>query len=381
MSTHRAAVASVLAAAALSSVALAQSSYSPIAFGPLGAAPAGSYYTSTTDISADGTFVLASLNTGAHRYLTPAGTLTLSGTGAGISLSPDGQTVVGGQTGSNPQRWQYADRVGSNIPSENITWPGGPVAFGPSYGTNADASVYALLSPGVSVVGPFGRITAQSVFQAVNPAATAGAYRGMAPTAPVMGILGNIPGNPTNAYRWNYQTGVLTPLTLPAGASSLSMTTNATNLSADAGVMIGGATFGSVTRPYWWDAAGTANAIPIAPGALLMNAITVNTTGTLIGGSVSLGAGVNHGYIFSRLDGAYYDMHNVFSAAGILPAGWTLTNVQHISADGSRIFAQVIDNLGTGRAVVLSGTYAIPAPGAAAVLGVAGLLAARRRRA
>lgn len=174
---------------------------------------------------------------------------------------------------------------------------------------------------------------------------------------------------------------MLTPLTLPAGASSLSMTTNATNLSADAGVMIGGATFGSVTRPYWWDAAGTANAIPIAPGALLMNAITVNTTGTLIGGSVSLGAGVNHGYIFSRLDGAYYDMHNVFSAAGILPAGWTLTNVQHISADGSRIFAQVIDNLGTGRAVVLSGTYAIPAPGAAAVLGVAGLLAARRRRA
>lgn len=369
-----------IAAAALSSVALAQSTYSPLAFGPLGTAPAGTFYTSTTDISADGTFILAALNTGDRRYITPAGVLTLSGTGAAISLSPDGQTVVGGQAGSNPQRWQYADRVGTNIASENITWPGGPVAFGPSYGTNADASVYALLSPGVSVVGPFGRITAQSAFQAVNPAASAGAYRGMAPAAPVMGILGSIPGNPTNAYQWNYVTGALTPLTLPAGASSLNMTTNATNLSGDAGVIVGGATFGAVTRPYWWDAAGNANAIPIAPGAVLMNAVTTNLTGTLIGGSTSLGGGVNHGYIFSRLDGTYYDLHTIYSTAGILPAGWTLTAVQHISDDGSRIFAQVIDNTGVGRAVVLSGTYSIPAPGALGVLGLAGVAASRRRR-
>ncbi len=370
-----------IAAAALSSVSLAQSTYSPLAFGPLGAAPAGTFYTSTIDISADGTFILATLNNGNQRYITPAGTLTLSGTGAAVSLSGDGQTVLGGQFGSNPQRWQYADRAANNIASENITWPGGPVAFGPAYGSNNDASVSALLSPTVSVVGPFGRITAQSAFQAVSPAGSAGAYRGIAANVPIVGILGTLPGNPTNAYQWNYQTGVLTPLTLPAGASSLNMTTNATNLSGDASVIVGGATFGTVTRPYWWDAAGNANAIPIAPGAVLMNAVTTNLTGTLIGGSTSLGGGVNHGYIFSRLDGTYYDLHTIYSTAGILPAGWTLTNVQHINDDGSRIFAQVIDNTGAARAVVLSGTYSIPAPSALGVLGLAGVVAARRRRA
>ncbi|MBL0870805.1 MAG: hypothetical protein IBJ18_09550 [Phycisphaerales bacterium] len=368
-------------AAALSSVALAQSTYTPLAFGPLGSAPAGTFYTATLDISGDGTFVLATLNNGSQRYLTPAGTLTLSGTGFANALSNDGQTVLGGQSGSNPQRWQYADRAANNIASENITWPGGPVAFGPAYGSNNDASVSALLSPGVSVVGPFGRITAQSAFQAVNINASAGAYRGMAANVPVMGILGSIPGNPTNAYRWNYSTGALTPLTMPGSSTSLSISTGASNLSGDAGVIVGGATTGPLTLPYWWDAAGTPNAIPLLPGAVTMNAITTNVTGTLIGGGGFVAPGVAHGYIYSIADNRLYDMHNVFSAAGILPAGWTLTNVQHISDDGSRIFAQVIDNTGAGRAVLLSGTYSIPTPGALGVLGLAGVLASRRRRA
>lgn len=366
-----------LAAVSVASVAFAQSSYSPVAFGPLGATDPGTFYTFTNDISADGRYVLATLNNGESRYITPGGTYRMSGTGFPVAISGDGQTVVGGQIGSNPQRWRLANAVGNSIASQNITWPGGPTAFGPGYGTNFDASVTTLLQPGVSVVGSFGRRTAQSDFSAINIAGTAGAYSGNANNVPVVAIAGSLPGNPTNMYRWNYSTGAISSLNLPAGASSINVPNNNSSISSDAGVIIGNVS----TRPYWWDSNGNPQAMTTLGGSILSSVLAVNGSGTLAGGFANFPLQVRHAFITSLQDNTTYDLHLLAFNAGLLPAGWTLTATQQISDDGSRIFCLATDPTGTTRSVLLNGVFTVPSPSSLAVLGLAGLAASRRRRA
>lgn len=368
-------VASLVCASA-AATAQAQSTYTPLTFGPIGPAPVGQYYNSTLDISDDGLSVLATTNTGERRLVLTTTSYSFSGVGTPLAITPDGQQLVGGQSGSNPQRWRVSNVVSNNIASETITWPGGPLALGPAYGSNASGSASVLLSPTVSVVGDFGRVQASTAFAG----GSVGAFRGMAATAPIVGILGSMPGNPTNAYRWNYTTNALAPLNMPAGASSIGLSTSATVMSSDGSIMVGSATFGIPTRPYWWDASGTPHEVPLLPGALSASAITTNALGSLVGGAMTVSPGVNHAYILSLADNRVYDLHQIYSAAGILPNGWTLVLTQAISADGSRVFCLATDNTGTQRAIVVDGNYNVPAPGAAALLAAAGVLATRRMR-
>lgn len=354
--------------------------FTPLAFGPLGTAPGGTYYTNTSDISSDGRYVLATLNTGEQRYITPTGTYTLSGTGGPIAISADGQMLVGGQTNSNPQRWRLSAVANNNIVSENITWPGGPVAFGPAYGVQGGGNVAAIVGVGVSVVGPFGRVTAQSAFTAIDPFGTAGAFRGLAADVPVMAILGSLAGNPTNGYRWNFSTGAVTPLTMPAGGTSISPVGNGSGISNDAGIIVGTANIGTASRPYYWDASGTPVAIPTLAGSIISSALSVNGSGTLIGGAANFPLSVRHAYLYSIATGQTIDLHNAFSDAGLLPTGWTLTATQHISDDGSRIFCLATAPDGTTRSVLLGTNLNVPTPGATALLGLGGVLATRRRR-
>jgi hypothetical protein len=232
----------------------------------------------------------------------------------------------------------------------------------------------------VSVVGAFGRVTAQSTFTAVNIGASAGAFRGLAANTSTMAILGSIPGNPTNAYRWDYLASTLSPLNMPAGATSLSLPTGNSTISADGGVIVGGATFGVPTGPYWWDASGTAHAVATLPTAIFTQANCVNGSGTLLGGFANFPLSVRHAFVYSMADGAAYDLHNLFSAAGLLPTGWTLTATQSISNDGSRFFCLATAPDGSTRTMVLDGDFRVPAPGAGAVLGMAGVVGMGRRR-
>lgn len=373
-SRHVVSFASALVVAAAG--AAAQSSYTPLAFGPIGPAPAGQVYNSTLSISHDGLSVLATTNTGERRYVTATSSYTLTGTGTAFSMTPDGQTLVGGQSGSNPQRWRLSNLASNNIVSETITWPGGPLALGPAYGTSSDNSVSVVLQPSVSVVGSFGRVQSSSIFVG----GTAGAYRDTASNAPVIGMQGFMPGNTTFSYRWNYLTNVLVPNNMPAGATSVSLSTTTTTLSADGSIAVGSVSFGTSVRGYWWDAAGTPRAVPLLPGASGASAVTVNPEGTLIGGSMNVAPGVSHAYIVSLADNTIFNLHQIYSAAGILPTGWTLVTTQHISTDGTRIFCLATDTTGAARTMVVDGSFTVPTPGAAAMLSFAGAAALRRRR-
>lgn len=369
--------AAAVGAVCVGSLAQAQT-WNPIAFGPLGGLSGGRYFTSVTDISRDGTTFVGTTNTSQQIWRTPTQDYTITGGGI-FALTPNGTTAVGGEFGQTPKRFDVSNAVGSSIAATTLTWPGGPVAFGAAYGTNADVSAFAVLQPRTALITPTGGYrTAQSVFQALNIAGTAGGYRGMAADAPVMVVLGSLPGNPTNGYRWNYQTDAISPLNLPAGGSTLSVSTFPGSVSADGGRVVGYANI-SASLPYWWDEAGTPHAVEMLPGTVLGGLQTINDPGTLAGGNMAFPLGVgNHAILTDLATGEVIDLHAAYSQAGLLPTGWILRSTHHISADGSRIYCVAQAPDGTTRAVVLEGSY-VPTPGALAIF-AGGLLSMSRRR-
>lgn len=358
----------------------ATASLTPLAFGPLGGTAPGSYFTFVNDISADGTTFAGLLNTGGQILRTPTADYSVQGTGAIFRLNPAGDVGVGGQSGQNPQRWDVASAGTSSITSTDITWPGGPLALGPAYATNRDATVFNTLAFGVNLITPDGRTPANDAFRAVNPEAFAGAWRGLSPDAPIVTLLGFIPGNNTNAYRWNYQTDEIQPLEVPLGATSVSP--NAENSVTYDGSITVGTVFIGGNKPYWWDAEGNAHAVPVLGDRPTASVNTVNYSGTMLGGGVNFGSinGGNFAYAYSIVTGELYDLNEIYSDAGILPDGWQLTFTQHISDDGSKIFCSALAPDGTTRIVQLDADFFIPSPGTATLLGAAGLVAARRRR-
>lgn len=364
--------AAAVGAVCVGSLAQAQS-WNALAFGPLGGLPGGQYFTSVTDISRDGTTFVGVTNTFQQVWRTPTQDYTMSG-GSIFSITPNGLSAVGGLSGQTPKRWDIANATGNSI----AAMPVSAVAYGPVYGSNSSMTAFAFPSP-TSILTAGVRTTAQSVFTANNIGATAGAYRGVAADAPVMALLGAIPGNPTNGYRWNYQTNALTPLNLPAGGSSLSFSTLAGSISADGGRVVGYVNVGAPLLPYWWDEAGMPHAVDLLPGSINGSMLTINDPGTLAGGHLSFTGGLGNRAILTDLaTGEVINLHDAYSTSGLLPAGWILRTTHHISADGSRIFCVAQAPDGTSRMVELQGSY-LPTPGAFVVL-AGGLLSMSRRR-
>jgi hypothetical protein len=371
------AVAGVFAAAGAAS---ASWSWNPIAFGPLGSLPNNAYWTSVIDASADGRSFVGLTSQGQVLLRTPDGDYRLTGTGSPFKMTPDGQTVVGGVFGGIPQRWDIANAAGGQIASQNITWTGGPLALGAAYGVNSDATHFAVPTPNSTLIRPTGHQTATNAFQQIHPHATAGAFRGLATDAPILVTLGTFPGVPTNAHRWNYSDGTVQHLTMPAGYTNSSPGNGGHSISGDGMILGGSVTVGGSVKPYWWDASGTPHAVPLLTTAISGNMGAMNYTGTLGGGLMGyMGATGNRAMLHVMGDGPTYNLHDLYTAEGLLPTGWRLINVQHISNDGSRIFCLATAPDGSSRVVLLEGDF-VPAPTAMGVLAMAGLMATRRRR-
>jgi len=370
-----------LAAAGLITLAAAtaHAQWDPIQFGPLGGLSGGAYWTSVADISGDGMSFVGGTSLGQVLLRTPGidYTLTVPSGSSPFGLSRDGQVVVGGTT-TTPQRWSISSAVGSTIAPQTITWPGGGSIGGPVYGTNANGTHYGLPSP-TAVITPSGLQGASAAFLAMSPAGTAGAYRGIAADAPIMVVLGSFPGNPTNTYRWNYASNTVQALNMPAGASHIDAGAVGASMSGNAARLGGTANIGGINQPYWWDAAGNPHAVPALPGAIFGTLNAMNYTGTLGGGSMWISGQGNRAMLHALDGGQVWNLHNVYSTAGLLPAGWTLVSTRHISDDGTRIICLATAPDGSNRMVQLTGSF-VPTPGSAMLLGAGGLLALRRRR-
>lgn len=354
--------------------------WDPIAFGPLGNLPSGaSYWTSVIDISGDGMSYVGATNLGQGVLVTPSTNylLTIPSGSSPFGMSRNGQVVVGGTT-TTPQHWSIVNAAGSTIPAVNIPLPSGVSGVGPVYGTNANGTAFGLPSPTAAMTASYHR-RATTSFLAINPAGTAGAYRGIAADVPVMIVLGTFPGNPTNAYRWNFDNNTVSALNMPAGASSIEAGAVGASMSGDASRVGGTATIGGITQPYWWDAAGNPHAVPLLPGAIFGQLTAMNYAGTLGGGSMWISGQGNRAMLHSLNGGEVFNLHTIYSQAGLLPAGWTLVSTRHISDDGSRIYCLATAPDGTNRMVLLTGNH-LPTPGSLALLGLGGLVAMRRRR-
>lgn len=367
-------------AVCVTAMAAQAQSWTPLAFGPLGGLPSGQYFTSVADISRDGRTFVGVTNTAQQIWRTPTQDYAISG-GTVFSITPSGLSAVGGTSGQNPKRWDISGAIGSSVAAVNINWPGGPIAYGAAYSSNADMTAFAVVAPNTGLITTTGGYTsAQSVFQAVTLGASAGAFRGMAADAPIMAVLGSIPGNTANAYRWNYQTNTLSPLAVPAGASHMSLSTLAGSITGDGARVVGTATFGVASLPYWWDQSGTPHPVEMIGGAVTGSLLTINHVGTLAGGHLSYSGGLGNRAIITDLaTGDVINLHNAYSQAGLLPTGWILRTTHHISEDGSRIFCLAQAPDGTTRVVALDGSH-VPTPGALAVLAGGVLVTARRRR-
>ncbi len=350
--------------------------YTPLVFGPLGDPGNGLYFTNVYDISADGQSYVGVLNNNTARYAS-AGTLyTMSGPGGPFGISADGQTAVGGLSGQQPVRWNISDAVGSNVPSQALANIGQPAT--PAYGVNANGTAFNFSTPtGVASAGVF--TPANGAFTAVDPAAFAGANRGMAAYAPVSVVLGFVPGEASNAWRWDYLTGDIAPLTLPAGATALQINGTGTQISGDGSIVGGSITIPSETalgQPAYWDAMGVGHTVPGVGGRVWGDMFAVNYPGTWGGGSL-FGAGLErHAYLYDFDNDESYDLNDLFAEQ--IPDGWVLVQTQHISDDASRVFVQARAPDGSLRFVLLEGE--VPAPGALTLLGGALMVAPRRRR-
>jgi len=372
----------VLAAAGtlclLASTATAQA-WDPIAFGPLGAGlPNGQYFSSVIDISGDGLTFVGGTNLGQGILRTPGQdyTLTITGGLSPFAISRNGQTVSGGVTGQTPRRWDLSNASGNTIASTAVFVPPGTFPSGPAYNVNHNGTHFAMPTP-TMVLTPSALHVASQFF--LSQGGSAGAYRGLASNAPVMIVLGNMPGNNTNAYRWNYQAGTLAPLNMPAGATGVDAGGVGGSLSAD-GLRTGGsATIGGVSQPYWWDEQGTPHAVTRLAGSVFGSLNAMNYTGTLGGGSMFLSGQGNRAFLYELNTGVVYNLDQIYRAAGLLPTGWTLIATRHISDDGSRVFCTATAPDGSTRAILLEGSY-IPAPGTLGLAALAGLVATRRRR-
>ncbi len=393
------------AAVALTAVGLtapaAVASYTPLIFAPLTDPGDGSYYSSVADISADGRSYIGSTtnpmlgNQVLARYVADGVTYNQAGFGAAFALSANGQVAGGGVAvsglfGNTPQQWRAQDAGAGQIVSTDFAVPGSPtLPDGRSFpggvvrGLSSDGTIASVIGPtsGTWVITPDTVYDIRNAFADIELGASFGANRGMAADAPIVVGLVQIPSQGFGPGRYNYETGEAELLALPAGGTSAGTDTQGNQISAD-GTIIGGSfripSETPLDQPGYWDGDGVAHRVPGVGDRIWGDVIAVDPTGFFMGGSL-FGAGLQReAFLFNRYTGESVNLNEVF--ADILPEGWVLQQTQHISADGERLFVRALAPDGTQRIVTLEGNPVIPAPGAVALFGLAGVSMRRRKR-
>ena len=136
------------------------------------------------------------------------------------------------------------------------------------------------------------------------------------------------------------------------------------------GQQAGHASVGGFNRASLWS--GTAASwVDLAPVGASSSAVNAVGGGQQVG--VAFFGGQARASLWSGAAGSWVDL------AAFLPAGFTDTYATGISSDGANIFISGYGTNATGIQALLW-TQPVPSPGAFALLGLAGLLTARRRR-
>jgi uncharacterized membrane protein len=175
------------------------------------------------------------------------------------------------------------------------------------------------------------------------------------------------------AVRWDITPGTggiaaVSLGTLPSGTYS-----TGTAISLDGMTIVGYGNAGGVTVPWRWTQAGGMVSLGLPAGAAEARARAVNSDGSAIVGNTN-SLGNSRAFMWTASSGSV-DLNVYLPSLGIDLTGWSLRTATGISGDG-----RVIVGSGVFGGVEQAWIATIPSPSAAALLGLSGLLAARRRR-
>jgi uncharacterized membrane protein len=180
--------------------------------------------------------------------------------------------------------------------------------------------------------------------------------------------LGSGIGPPVRGFRWT-SAGGMQDIGVPAGANRIYPTT----VTADGTAIAGFSDDGGLAF-VWSQGVGFRDLIPWTSSSFRPTAISADGL-MLVGKSAPIGSGLGSCYLW-RHGAGVVDLNAYLPTLGVDLTGWQLTEANGLSADGSVITGTGLYN-GQLRAWVVTG---VPCPSAAALLGMASIVAARRRR-
>ena len=173
------------------------------------------------------------------------------------------------------------------------------------------------------------------------------------------------------AVRWS---GGGSPAVLLTPAATQS---RALGMSDDGTSITGDAVIGGVTQAFRWTERMGAVSLGLLAGGDYSQGYAISANGSVIVGQAATAAG-SRAFIWTESLGMS-ELGSYLARQGIDLSGWTLSLASGISADGSSI-AGTGRYLGAERAFLVTG-LSVPAPAAAPILALAGLLTSSRRRA
>lgn len=336
-----------------------------------------------TGVSADGSALAGYSVVGDGLQMTrwtESGGIAFLGPGAAFDISRDGTTLVGSRdngVSTRAVRWT----AGTGIVELGQLPGAGGAAFSEAYDVSADGSVIVGLA---DTDAPFGlplygfRWTAATGMRRLNDRPggedLAQASAISADGQVTVGYADTAAG--IRAVRWLGEFGGAFDMGLPPGRSGF---TEARHVSGDGNVVVGVWGTGLENEAFRWTVSGGYEMLGDLPGGILDSfANATNFDGSVIVGSGNPGDDVPDQPFYWTRERGLRPFVDVLTEAGIDFSGWRqFVELRDLSDDGLVIG-------GTG--ILADGTTAgfrvvIPAPSCAALLGLGGVLAGRRRRA
>lgn len=331
--------------------------------------PPGGAFSGANAVSANGSVVAANVDmASAHRWtssgLVDIGSLPGAAAALAEDINSDGSVIVGSAFLVVPEETVRAYRWTSSGGMQDLGLPSGGVAS-VGNGVSGDGNTVTGYSFDADFNTTAFRWTTGGGMQSLGtlPGGTTSEGRKVSRDAgTIIGISGTSEGD--RAFAWT-QSGGMQNLGLlsPGDGASSAWGVNAN------GTVIAGVSGNNAV--IWTN--GVAQNIGMLPGATSAIAYTLSDDGALVGGYSFFGFDAT-ATLWSQSLGTV-DLNTYLPTLGVDLTGWELDYTRDISADGTTIVGEGVFN-GEPRGWIVT----IPSPGATAMLGIGGLMAARRRR-
>ncbi len=331
--------------------------------------PPGGSFSSANAVSANGSVVAATIDmTSAYRWtssgLVSIGLLPGAYATSAEDISSDGSVIVGSVFFDSPEETVRAHRWTSSGGMQDLGLPAGGVAS-VGTGVSGDGNVVTGYSFDADFNTTAFRWTSGGGMQSIGtlPGGTTSEGRKVSRDgSTIIGIAGTPQGD--RAIAWTESDGMQSlGLLSPDDSGSSAWGVNAN------GTIVAGSSGSNAV--IWVN--GVVQNIGMLSGATNAIAYTLSDDGSLVGGYSFFGHDAT-ATLWSQALGTV-DLNTYLPTIGVDLTGWELDYTRDISADGTTIIG---DGLFNGE--LRSWVVTIPSPGPVALLGLSGLLAARRRR-